>query len=148
MASGLRPNDVGAERFRAGRLLLTRRAALIEGRESFILETTLATRTLLRAIEKARSGRFSIELTYLWVADPDLCIQRIAYRVSRRSHFVPPDDVKRRHARGRELLPAYLRAVDAARIFNAEGLPALVAEKTSSGLVVHDAATWATLMRI
>src|SRR5688500_17593512 len=60
------PSDVEAVAIEAGRTMLRRRRKLVEERLSFCIETTLATRTLLRSIRQARAGGYRVTLVFLF----------------------------------------------------------------------------------
>lgn len=83
----------------AGKIFLKQIRTLIEKKESFILESTLSGRYLLKTIEKLKSGNYHISIIYLFLEDPQILIKRIKVRVSQGGHFVPDADVIRRFFR-------------------------------------------------
>jgi len=142
IAAEISPEFPGRAAMNAGRLLLQRRAAAILDRRSFVTETTLASESLLRAAKKAKLTGYVIRLIYLWIADPDLCIQRVAARVTAGGHFIPSDVVIRRYWRGLGLLPRFIDVADAAEIISANASPKPVARKTAEGLTVLRPEDW------
>jgi predicted ABC-type ATPase len=142
IARDLAPEDVGGAALEAARNLLARRRKMMAARQSFVIETTLATMTLLRFVHEIRRCGYLVRLTYLYVSDPDICIGRIAHRVVRGGHFVASDVVRRRYGRSLELLPRYLSAADEAEIFIADSDPELVLRKAESGVMVLEAHIW------
>ncbi len=113
----------------AGRRLIELRSLWLDEGFDFIIESTLATKTLLRSVHIASAKQYRITLVFLWVSDPDICIQRVANRVSQGGHYIPADVIKRRHARGLQLFPSYLAVADDADIIDANGPPKLVARR-------------------
>lgn len=55
IARGIRPNDVAAVATAAARQMLRERRSRLAIRRSFCIETTLATRSLLRFVEDAKA---------------------------------------------------------------------------------------------
>src|SRR3546814_13462879 len=105
---------------------------LIVAGESVVIETTLATRTLMRAIAEARSAGFEIRLIYVWISDPDTCVERIAQRVSEGGHFIPSDTVKRRHTLGIRLLSDSIAMADSVHVFDKTRTPRRDSRKTGA----------------
>ena len=99
IAEGLKiENDL--ERFRtAGEIFLGKLEELVNGRDSFMIESTLSGRFLINTINKAKKNGFSIQLVYIFLDTPDLCVERIKERVLKGGHHVPEKDVKRRYYR-------------------------------------------------
>jgi len=138
--------DFGRTSIAAARTALRRRRDLLVEREGFAIETTLATAGLVRAIGDAHLRGYRVDLTYLWVPDPEICIQRIAGRVVRGGHLVPSDVVRRRYFRGLRRLPTYLAIADNAWIFDATAEPALIASKSAGRLKIHDRPLWRQIL--
>ncbi len=122
----------------AGRRLIELRKIWIDEGIDFIIESTLATKTLLRSVRIASAQNYRITLIFLWISDPDICIQRVADRVSQGGHYIPADVIKRRHARGLQLLPSYLAAADDADIIDANGSPKLIARRRADQWKIYD----------
>ena len=126
-AAEISPNDPGNEAVAAGRRLIGLRRKWIGQKIAFVIETTLATRTLLHDIQHAQAVGYHISLIFLWISDPDICIQRVSDRVSHGGHYIASEIIKRRHA---------TRSVD---IFNADGLPELRSRFRGNAWAVHGA---------
>lgn len=95
-------SDGLSTKLRAGRLFFKRLNELIDASESFILESTLAGKYLLKVIEKAQQEGYVFKLFYVFLESPDVCIERIKNRVRLGGHFVPDDDVRRRYYRSKQ----------------------------------------------
>lgn len=100
IAAGLSPFNVESVAFEAGRIMLERINQLLEENEDFAFETTLATRSYVSFIKKARTKGYKIILLYFWLASPDFAKQRVAKRVRQGGHNIPDEIVERRYYRG------------------------------------------------
>lgn len=99
-AKSLSPFDPSAASISASRFMLQKIHFLLERNEDFSVETTLATRSLLGIINKAKSQGYSITLLYFWLNSPSLAIERVAARVATGGHDIPADVIKRRYFMG------------------------------------------------
>jgi predicted ABC-type ATPase len=138
-AAEISPNDPGNEAVAAGRRLIGLRRKWIGQKIAFVIETTLATRTLLHDIQHAQAVGYHISLIFLWISDPDICIQRVSDRVSHGGHYIASEIIKRRHATGLRYLPQYVAAARSVDIFNADGLPELRSRFRGNAWAVHGA---------
>lgn len=84
----------------AGRLMLSRLRELAAERASFSFETTLATRSYAPWLKELISTGYRFHLVYVWLASPELALDRVAGRVRSGGHHVPEVDVRRRYQRG------------------------------------------------
>lgn len=100
IAKGLSPFNPESTAIDAGRLMLKRIDVLLEGDESFSIETTLATRSYLRLIERAHERGFNVNLLFFWLESPDAAIRRVAQRVKEGGHNIPKDTIIRRYHLG------------------------------------------------
>lgn len=98
IAAGLSPFDVESVAIEAGRIMLHRIDELIQLREDFAIETTLATRSYVTLVHKARALGYKITLVYIWLNSPELALERVAMRVLNGGHNIPPDVVLRRYS--------------------------------------------------
>jgi predicted ABC-type ATPase len=131
IAAGLSPFAPETAAFQAGRLMLRRVHDLARQRVDFAFETTLASRSfwpLLRGMKRERNYRF--QLIFLWLAQPELAVARVARRVAMGGHDVPAQTVERRFERGlRNFFQLYRPLADEWRLYdnNREFHPRLVA---------------------
>ncbi len=72
---------------------------LSEG-EDFAFETTLATRSYVKFVERAQAKGYFVTLLYFWLPTPEQAIERVATRVSEGGHNIPSDVIRRRYANG------------------------------------------------
>lgn len=101
-AKSLSPFDPSAAAVVASRYMLQRIEYLLARNADFGIETTLATRSLVKIIEKAREKGYTIVLLYFWLSSPEIAIERIRSRVSAGGHNIPDDVVRRRYHMGLE----------------------------------------------
>ncbi len=96
-------------RIEAGRVMLRRMNELRDRRKTFAFETTLAGRSHARFLQEAKQSGYRIHLAYVWLSSVELAVKRVAVRVQRGGHDVPPTDIERRYWRGiKNLFELYL----------------------------------------
>ncbi|MBS1705959.1 MAG: zeta toxin family protein [Armatimonadetes bacterium] len=97
----------------AGRLLVQELDRIEDGRQSFALETTLATAKLVPRLERLHEDGYEIHLIFMWLRSSDLAVSRVATRVRLGGHDVPEETVRRRYERGlRHFFRSYMKEVD------------------------------------
>ena len=96
-ADEFNPEGVAIE---AGRLMLQRMDDLLSEGADFAFETTLATRSYVKFIERAHAKGYFVTLLYFWLPTPEQAIERVATRVSKGGHNIPSDVIRRRYANG------------------------------------------------
>ena len=99
-AKGLSPFDPGSVSVQASRLMLMRIKYLLRRKEDFSIETTLATRSLLKMIAEAQQEGYTVTLMYFWLNSPDLAVARVKARVAAGGHNIPEETVRRRYRVG------------------------------------------------
>ena len=87
-AKGLSPFDPGSVSVQASRLMLLRIRYLFRKKEDFSIETTLATRSLLKMITDAQNDGYTVTLLYFWLNSPDLAVERVKARVAAGGHNI------------------------------------------------------------
>ena len=100
IAKGLSPFNPESVAIEAGRLMLQRIEQLLKGDESFSIETTLATRSYVKLVERAQTAGFSVNLLFFWLSSPEAAISRVAQRVREGGHNIPTDTIIRRYHLG------------------------------------------------
>jgi predicted ABC-type ATPase len=100
IAFGLSPFNQEDVAIEAGRIMLDRINALLQTGEDFAIETTLASKSYVSFIKKARTTGYKITLVYFWLSSPDEAKQRVASRVKNGGHHIPDQIVERRYYRG------------------------------------------------
>lgn len=104
IAAGISPFNPEGVAFEAGRVMLERINQLLTEGGDFALETTLATRSYVSFVHKAKSMGYDVTLIYIWLNSPEVAKERVAIRVSRGGHNIPEEVIERRYQRGLENL--------------------------------------------
>ncbi len=85
----------------AGRLMLRRLDELAAAGADFAFETTLASRSFAPWIARLKRERgYRFHLYFLWLPAAEMAVARVEGRVRAGGHSVPPDNIRRRYARG------------------------------------------------
>ena len=121
----------------AGREVITRTRLYVRNHQSFAIETTLASGSMLATMREAQLQGFLVHLVYVCLDGPERSIQRVRERVAEGGHHVPDEDVRRRYGRSLQNLTAALRLADNAIVYdNSEGEPHKALEAS------HGSITW------
>lgn len=99
-AKSLSPFDPSAASVTASRYMLMKINYLLGRFEDFAIETTLATRSLLKIIKQAQSVGYEVQILYFWLNSPEMAIQRVRDRVAAGGHNIPDNVVRRRYVMG------------------------------------------------
>ncbi len=103
----------------AGRVLIERMNSLNSNRKDFAIETTLATKTLLRKIESLHAEGYESHLFFMFLPNADLAVQRVAARVRAGGHDVPEETIRRRYISGLKMFfNHYMHEVDTWRLYD------------------------------
>ncbi len=140
----LEPTPDAATAAAAARIALARIGENIAARRSFALETTLAGRTHMRSIAKARGAGMGTRMIFCMLPEVALCLARIAARVAAGGHAVPEADARRRFVRAQQNFGLYAALVDQWVVLDTQmAEPRLVA--SGPPRMIADAALWAAL---
>ena len=99
-AKGLSPFDPSKASIQASRMMLMKIRYLLKKQQDFAIETTLATRTLLKIAKQAQMAGYTVTLLYFWLNSPDLAIERVRARVEAGGHDIPEETIRRRYSTG------------------------------------------------
>ena len=102
IAYGISPFNVEGVAIEAGRIMLHRINELIDLNLDFAIETTLATRSYVSLVRRAKACGYKVTLLYIWLNSPELAIQRVAERVRKGGHNIPQEVIVRRYRKGIE----------------------------------------------
>jgi len=133
------PEKVAIE---AARLFSRKFGELLERQESFIVESTLSGLSLRKWIERARNFDYEVEILFVYLSSPELCIERVASRVAKGGHHVPEADIKRRFVRANaNFWQVYKNLADVWSLFyNAGDIITQVASGNENGEIILDEA--------
>ncbi len=112
IARGLSPLNPEGMAIEAGKIMLKRIEHLVEAKESFSIETTLASKNSIKLIKECQAKGYIVTLIFLHLSGWELALRRVAQRVKKGGHHIPEVDIERRYYRGMQNLPAYMDAVD------------------------------------
>lgn len=99
-AKGLSPFQPEKASIQAGRYMITKIRYLLKEQRDFALETTLATRTVLKTVKMAQAAGYTVTLLYFWLNSPELAIERVKARVEAGGHNIPEETIRRRYKVG------------------------------------------------
>ena len=128
----------------ASRYMLKKLRYLFTRREDFCIETTLATRSLIKMVRMAQDQGYFVTVVYLWLRDPEIAIKRVAARVEAGGHDVAPDVIRRRYYTGLEyFFDLYSPVCDKWMLVdNSETDFRIIAEGSAKGTTVRDLPTY------
>jgi predicted ABC-type ATPase len=120
--------------------MLKKSQYLFARREDFCIETTLATRSLIKMVQNAQELGYFVTVVYLWLRSPEIAVKRVADRVEAGGHDVPPDVIRRRYYAGLSyFFDTYAPACDKWMLVdNSEYQFQTIAEGTRRGMTVRD----------
>lgn len=107
IARRIDPVHPSSVKIAAARQALRRCRELLEARDSFVLESTLAGNGAVSLMRRAKGVGYRTHLLYVALGNPELHIERVSLRVSQGGHNIPDADIRRRYRR------SLLRAPDA-----------------------------------
>jgi len=131
IAQGLAPFGPGAAAVKAGKLVLQQIDEYARRGVDFSFETTLSGKSYRNLLSRLKAQGCRLHLFFLWIPSPELAIARIRDRVAEGGHHVPPEDVRRRFARGiHNFFNLYEPIADSWMLFdNSRSKPVLIAKK-------------------
>ena len=124
----------------ASRYMLKKLRYLFTRREDFCIETTLATRSLLKTVRMAQDQGYFVTVVYMWLRTPEIAVKRVAARVEAGGHDVAPDVIRRRYYTGLEyFFELYSPVCDKWMLVdNSETEFRIIAEGSAKGTTVRD----------
>ena len=112
------PNDIQKYKMKAGKKFFKELYVSLDEENSFIIETTLSGKYLIKIIDKAKQRGFKVSLIYLFLETDNENIYRVKNRVLKGGHNVPTEDIIRRYYRSRKLFQnVYKKMVDEWMLF-------------------------------
>lgn len=131
IARGLSPFNPEGVAIQAGRLMIDRVLHLLKEGETFAFETTLATRSYVKLIQRAQKRGYFVTLLFFSLSTPQQAILRVAKRVSQGGHNIPTDVIERRYEAGlQNLFQLYIPIVDYWALYDNSSCPS---ERIASG---------------
>lgn len=113
IAKGLSPFNPEEMAIEAGRLMLQRVDYLMSKKETFAIETTLATRCYRNWVLRAKKNGYIVILLFFWLPSPEIAETRVAQRVASGGHNIPKEVIHRRYWHGlQNLFNIFISIVD------------------------------------
>jgi len=123
IARGLNPLNPSAQAGLASRLSIQRVQTLIEQKQPFSFEATLAGAWQAKMLTHCAKAGYQTRLIYVWLPSVALAKQRVQNRVRQGGHDVPTTLIERRYHKGlANLHRLYLPIVDEALILDGSEL--------------------------
>lgn len=97
------PTDIQKYKVKAGKKFFDELYISLDEKSSFIIETTLSGKYLVKIIKEAQEKKFKVSLIYLFLETNTENIYRVKNRVLKGGHDVPTEDIIRRYYRSRKL---------------------------------------------
>ena len=144
IARGLSPFQPEKVSIQAARLMLARVKNLLEAKEDFAIETTLATKIYVNLIKRAQQKGYQVTLLFFWLNSPDLAVKRVYNRVREGGHNIPEEVIRRRYESGlQHFFKLYQPLVDSWILLDNSGQSyQIVAERTKNKVAVIDEKIW------
>ena len=139
-AKSLAPFNPEKASVNASRYMLLKMRHLLGRRADFCIETTLATRSLLKVIRDAQNAGYYVTILYFWLTSPELAVARVKARVAAGGHNIKEETIRRRYHVGlhylfRDFMPVCNRWI----LCDNSNVPfTIVAESSEDGTIVRD----------
>ena len=140
IAKELDPENITKHQVKAGRIFFQELNNKLHEKKSFVIETTLSGKYLIKYIDKAKKNGFEVELLYLFLEKYQTNIIRVANRVLNGGHHIPTDDIIRRFYRSKSMFEYhYKELVDKWTVYyNSDE----VFEKVATDKMIYDESKW------
>lgn len=100
IAYELAPDNPKSVRVQAGKEFFKRLETSISNEESILIESTLSGKSLFSLLERyQRENDYSITIVFIYLANVNVCVERVSVRVEKGGHKVPVKDIERRFPR-------------------------------------------------
>lgn len=122
----------------AGRELLLQLDETVRRGSSFVHETTLSGKSLLRQLQEMKAAGYRIIITFVYLTSADENVARVRERVRKGGHHVPETDIRRRYLRSKSnFWKTYKSVADVWQLFyNGDEGHELVAHGTATDTVI------------
>ena len=150
-AKGLSPFNPEKASIQASRYMLMKIRYLLKRNQDFAVETTLATRTLLKTVKMAQEAGYTVTLLYFWLNSPELAVERVRARVSTGGHDIPEETIRRRYKVGIDYFFYYYAPVCERWILadNSQIPFRVIAEGTKDDIInIKDEATYSMIRQM
>lgn len=146
IAKSINPDNPKAAGMEAGRAAARQFQDAMARRQGFSMETTLAGRTVIHRLERAKNAGFEVRLYYVGLDAVERNIDRVAARVAAGGHHIDESDIRRRYTESLNNLPAAMQIADSGKIFSNDGIKHVAQYAFNNGILerkVSAPARWA-----
>lgn len=135
---------------KAGRMMLEQIQQRLIAKETFAIETTLASRIYLNLVKQAQLLGYEVVLFFFYLPSADMAKERVKLRVSKGGHNIPPDVIERRYVLGIQYLFEYIKIVNNWFVYKNDHSPPLLISEGEIELVnkIHNFEIWQQLKQI
>lgn len=135
----------GISNLEAAQIADAMRERAIRERRSFTFETVLSTDSKLELLRAAKNAGFFIKSYFIFTANPELNVTRVAARVANGGHDVPREKIVSRYWRSRERLPKLLALSDICHVYdNTDDKPVRIVRKHKNAFNVFPTDYWSS----
>ena len=149
IAAQLNPESPEVVAMKAGRMMLEQIQAALSAKQTFAIETTLATRIYLNLVNQAGLLGYEVVLYFFYLPSVEMAKERVKLRVSNGGHNIPPAVIERRYYTGIKNFFEYMLQVDNWFIFESHiSPPLLIAEGELNGIAkIYNLELWEKLRK-
>lgn len=150
IAARLNPSNPEAVAMKAGRMMLEQIQETLSAKQTFAIETTLATRTYLNLVNQAQLLGYEVVLYFFYLPSAEMAKERVKLRVSKGGHYIPPEVIERRYVAGIKNFFDYILQVDRWRFYrNNSTQPELIAQGERENLTkIYNLELWEQLRKV
>lgn len=142
IAYELNPSDPHSVRIQAGKQFFRRLETVAQNGDNIIVESTLAGKSLLPVMDRLRERYgYATVIAFIYLANEQICAERVSIRVRKGGHFVPFEDIQRRFKRSMvNIWSTYRVKCDAWHLFynSSEGFQEVARSGDLQDIVLND----------
>lgn len=113
--------------------------ASVHAHQTVGVETVLSTDKYRAMVTEARRHGFAVRVIFVFLADPDLNVERVRIRVLKGGHDVPEDKIRARWVRSFRQFAWFLAEADRVDVFENSGAqPRRILTKAGLDVTIHD----------
>ena len=113
--------------------------ASVHAHQTVGVETVLSTDKYRALVTEARRRGFAVRVIFVFLANPDLNVERVRIRVQKGGHDVPEDRIRARWVRSFQQFAWFLAEADRVDVFENSGAdPKRILTKVGDDLTVYD----------
>lgn len=149
IAAQLNPLNPESVSMQAGRIMLEKIEESLTAADTFVIETTLATKIYLNLVKRAKVLTYEVVLYFFFLPSSDMAIERVKLRVSEGGHNIPENVIERRYQSGITNLFQYILLVDRWYIYeNTQPRPQPIARgEMPDTVIIYNFNLWGKLKK-